>query len=358
MKSLIMGSLLLATATAANAQSVVTLYGNLNAGIEYMSGIPSSGGGSTSRWRTESGDLEPSLWGLTGSEDLGGGYKAVFKLESAFNLMNGVSYGTAGTLFGHWATVGMSNDKYGTLLFGEELFISNGVWDFDPFGQTAWSSASLVHGRNWPTSANNISYQSPKIAGFDFYGQYSLSNATNWNGNGTTTQGREDGAQVTYSASLFQLRGLYDEIRNPANGSLDSAFQYSREYFAGANVFLGPVKLSLVYQTSQATNVAAETPSSTRQEWGGVNWQVTPVADLIAAVYHMNANNGAGNATLYSIGGTYNLSKRTMLDFQVATVRNSKTGTYGLEVNLPGNPDNPLPGHSQSGFYAGISHSF
>ncbi|KPD15771.1 porin [Burkholderia sp. R-69980] len=357
MKRVAMASLLFAGATAVHAQSSVTLYGRLDAGIEYMSGIPTSGGGTTSRWRAESGDWGTSLWGLKGAEDIGGGNKVVFQLEGSFNTMTGAGPGGGG-LFNRWATVGFSNDAYGTFLMGREIFISNGLWDFDPFGQSDWSSASLVRGRNWPASSNNISYQSPKFAGFDVYGQYALSNATNWNGNNTTAQGREAGLQLTYTAALFQVRGLYDEIRNPANGGLNDAFQFSREYFAGVNVFLGPVKLSAAYQTSHASNVAAGAPSTTQQEWGGATWQATPAAALIAAVYHMNANNGAGNATIYTIGGSYNLSKRTLLDIQAATVRNSKAGTYSLEANLPGNADNPLAGHAQSGVYAGIQHSF
>ena len=47
-----------------------------------------------------------------------------------------------------------------------------------------------------------------------------------------------------------------------------------------------------------------------------------------------------------------------LLDVQVATVRNSNNADFSLEANLPGNADNPLPGHSQSGVYAGIEHSF
>ncbi len=108
-------------------------------------------------------------------------------------------------------------------LMGRELFISNVVWDFDPFGQSNWSSASLVRGRNWPPSSNNLSYQSPKIAGFDFYNQYALSNTTSWT-TGTSGQGREAGAQVTYAAPLFQVRGIYDEIHNPANGQLGGSY--------------------------------------------------------------------------------------------------------------------------------------
>jgi predicted porin len=368
MKKALLAASLLTVGVAAHAQSSVTLYGRLDAGLEYMSGVPTStnangvANGSSHRFRAESGDWGTSLWGMKGVEDLGGGNKAVFQLEGSFNTMTGQGPGNNG-LFNRFATVGIANDTYGTLLLGRELFISNGVWDFDPFGQSNWSSASLVRGRNWPQSSNNISYQSPKIAGFDFYGQYALSNATNWNGNGTTAQGREAGAQVTYTSALFQVRGLYDEIRNPANGLLTDPFQFSREYFAGVNVFLGQFKIQAVYQASRTSGGQATTlgPTSTDTEWGGVTWQATPAAALIAAVYHVNANKGGGNGNIFTVGGSYNLSKRTLLDIQVATARNSNTANFGLNANSAGNTvstDNPLPGRSQTGVYAGIQHSF
>jgi len=372
MKKALLAAALMSAGVIAHAQSSVTLYGRIDAGLEYMSGIPNGNGGSTSRWRAESGDWGTSLWGLKGAEDLGGGNKAVFQLEGAFNTMNG-NLGSSGSIWNRWATVGFSNPNYGTFLMGRELFISNGVWDFDPFGQSNWSSASLVRGRNWPQSSNNFSYQSPKWNGFDVYGQYSLSNATNWNGNNANGQGREAGLQVTYTSSLFQVRGLYDEIRNPANGSLNGtaaagsnpagtgAYNYSREYTAAVNVFLGQFKVQGAYQairTSGITNQVPGVASTLDHEWGGITWQATPAAAAIAAVYHVNGNNGAGNATIYTIGGTYNLSKRTLLDIQIATVRNSKNANFSLEANGIDSADNPLPGHSQSGVYAGIQHSF
>jgi predicted porin len=388
MKKALLAASLLTIGVAAHAQSSVTLYGRLDAGLEAMWGVPTGSGAqgqatsSTHRFRAESGDWGTSLWGLKGVEDLGAGYKAVFQLEGSFNTMTGQGPGNNG-LFNRWATVGVASDQYGTLLLGRELFISNGVWDFDPFGQSNWSSASLVRGRNWPQSSNNISYQSPKIAGFDFYGQYALSNATNWNGNGSTPQGREGGAQITYTSSLFQIRGLYDEIRNPSNGGLggnyiptdgggslggngngNGVYAYSREYTAAVNVFLGQFKIQGVYQAIRSSGITGALPgqpTTLDHEWGGVTWQATPAAALIAAVYHVNGNNGAGNATIYTVGGSYNLSKRTLLDLQVATVQNSKTANYGLNANNFGNAtstDNPLVGHSQSGVYAGIQHSF
>ncbi|MCC8401059.1 porin [Paraburkholderia sp. MMS20-SJTN17] len=389
MKKALLAAALMSAGVVAHAQSSVTLYGRLDAGIEYMSGVPSPNNpnangaatNTTSRWRAESGDWGTSLWGMKGVEDIGAGNKVLFQLEGSFNTMTGAGPGGGG-LFNRWATIGLSNPQYGTFTMGRMLFISNGVWDFDPFGQSNWSSASLVRGRNWPQSSNNFAYQSPKFAGFDFYGQYALSNSTNWNGNGTTPQGREAGAQVTYTSSLFQVRGIYDEIRNPANGQLwggpvannginslsnptnAGAFAASREYSALVNVFLGQFKVQAAYQairTAGATGVRPGEPTTLDHEWGGVTWQATPAAALIAAVYHVNGNNGAGNATIYTIGGSYNLSKRTLLDIQIAGVSNSRTANFGLNANDPGfsaATDNPLQGKGQTGVYAGIQHSF
>jgi hypothetical protein len=172
---------------------------------------------------------------------------------------------------------------------------------------------------------------------------------------------------------------MYDEIRNPANGLLwggnvgansnaantgNGVFSASREYTAMFNVFLGQFKIQGAYQavrSASATGVLPGQPTTLDHEWGGVTWQATPAAALIAAVYHVNGNNGAGNATIYTVGGSYNLSKRTLLDLQAATVRNSKTANFGLNANnagLSAATDNPLQGHQQSGVYAGIQHSF
>jgi predicted porin len=383
MKKALLAAALMSAGVVAHAQSSVTLYGRLDAGLEYMSGVPSganvNGAATTknNRFRAESGDWGTSLWGMKGVEDIGGGNKVLFQLEGSFNTMTGAGPGGGG-LFNRWATIGLANDHYGTFTMGRMLFISNGVWDFDPFGQSNWSSASLVRGRNWPQSSNNFAYQSPKFAGFDFYGQYALSNATSWNGNGTTPQGREAGAQITYTTSLFQIRGMYDEIRNPANGGLygpqvgtintanagGGVFSASREYSAMFNLFLGQFKVQGAYQavrSAGATGVLPGQPTTLDHEWGGVTWQATPAAALIAAVYHVNGNNGAGNATIYTVGGSYNLSKRTLFDLQVASVRNSRNANFGLNANNPGlaaSTDNPLPGRAQTGVYAGIQHSF
>jgi predicted porin len=368
MKKLLVSTILVGMALEAHAQSSVTLYGRLDTALEYMSGVPTGANaagiaqGSTSRFRVVNGNWQGSFWGMKGVEDVGGGNRVLFQLESGFNIMTG--QGSSSGLFNRRAEVGVANDTYGTFTMGRQFFIANDVFDFDPFGQTNWSSATLVRGRNWPYSSNNISYQSRKFGGFDFAGQYSFSNATSFNGNGTTSQGREAGAHITYTAALFQVRAMYDEIRSAANGQLNDPFTASREYSAMANIFLGQVKIQGAYQairTSGGATTAGVAPTSLDHEWGGVTWQATPATALIAAVYHVNANKGAGNATMYTVGGSYNVSKRTMLNMQIATTRNSKSANFALNANDAGTTvasDNPLPGHSQSGVFAGVEHLF
>jgi predicted porin len=71
-------------------KAVSLLYGTLDAGVEYMSGIPKmSGVGRTSRWRVESGNWGTSVFGLKGAEDIGGGTSIVFQLEAQIDPTSG-----------------------------------------------------------------------------------------------------------------------------------------------------------------------------------------------------------------------------------------------------------------------------
>lgn len=74
---------LLSFGSAAHAQNV-QLYGLVDAGITRVSGLAQG-----SVTQLSSGIMEGSRWGLKGTEDLGGGYKAIFTLESRFEADTG-----------------------------------------------------------------------------------------------------------------------------------------------------------------------------------------------------------------------------------------------------------------------------
>ncbi|MBP0633089.1 porin, partial [Cupriavidus sp. AcVe19-1a] len=81
------------------AQSSVTLYGVIDANVEYVNHagvVPTAANGfnpgpGNDVYRLTSGGLSGSRWGLRGNEDLGGGIKALFVLESGFGIDNGLS---------------------------------------------------------------------------------------------------------------------------------------------------------------------------------------------------------------------------------------------------------------------------
>jgi len=96
------------------AQSSVTLYGVIDEGFNYTSNV-----GGHSNEQLQSGYAQGSRWGLKGSEDLGGGLKALFQLENGFDVNSG-NLNQGGRMFGRQAYVGLSSAKLGTVTLGRQ----------------------------------------------------------------------------------------------------------------------------------------------------------------------------------------------------------------------------------------------
>jgi predicted porin len=98
----------------ATAQSNVTLYGIVDAGLGYSSN--QLGNHNT---YVRSGNKDANRLGFRGIEDIGGGTQVQFTLESGFNLDDG-TFAQSGVLFNRQAFVGISNKKLGTLTAGRQ----------------------------------------------------------------------------------------------------------------------------------------------------------------------------------------------------------------------------------------------
>ncbi|MDR6413264.1 porin [Paraburkholderia terricola] len=364
-------------AMAAQAQSSVTLYGRIDNGFRFETGLP---GGH--RFNAESGDWGCSWLGLRGAEDLGGGTQAIFQLESVLNTQTGELWGN---LFGRHATIGVANPGMGTLKLGNlgagELS-QDSLW-VDPQFMQRYAVSTLVRGRNWASATNGFEYTSPDLMGLTLKVQYDLTNNYNWNISATPGgQGRTDTIEATYNVGAAQLRVIYDELRG-ASGTFDNVYVHSRSLMAGGAYTVGPVRFYAGYQhlgapgatnasvgvanASQPAGITA--PTSVDHAWLGAAWRVTGVATVTGGVYHANANHGNGNGTMYTFGGTYNLSKRTFLYAELGYLHNSSTSNLSLGSDSYGNNnydpatgtawnDNPVYGHSQAGVFAGIMISF
>ncbi|MEG2964592.1 MAG: porin, partial [Janthinobacterium sp.] len=133
-------AVLAAAAGAAQAQSNVTVYGLLDVGVDNTSNASPSKGSVS---HVSSGGMNTSRWGIRGSEDLGGGLKAVFNLEGGILMDTGAA---DGALFKRQAYVGLEG-SYGRLVLGRSFTtVYDFVLPFDPMGYAPYYS--------WATSAN------------------------------------------------------------------------------------------------------------------------------------------------------------------------------------------------------------
>ena len=129
----------LAGSVGARAQNVV-LYGLVDVSGSHSRLL----GADRSHWQLDSGNLSRSYFGFRGAEDLGGGLKAVFKLESYFRADTGGSGRSDSDVFwGRDANVGLSG-AFGTTVLGRNvtpLYLSTVA--FNPFGDSFGFSRSI-----------------------------------------------------------------------------------------------------------------------------------------------------------------------------------------------------------------------
>lgn len=151
----------------AQAQDNVTLYGIIDAGINYVSNVRGTNGGGSSQFALTSGPMQGSRWGIKGSEDLGGGLKAIFTLENGFTVNTGTA-AQGGTEFGRQAFVGLSG-AFGKVTLGRQYDM--GVDFVAPYTANRYLGYFAAHpddldNLNQTVRLNNsIKYVSPEYHG-------------------------------------------------------------------------------------------------------------------------------------------------------------------------------------------------
>lgn len=197
------------------------------------------------------GNLTGSSWGLKGSEDLGGGLKAIFQLENGFDPGNGQLAG--GRLFGNQAFVGLASERYGTLTLGRQydplVDLVQGITAGNDFG-SAFATAGDVDNYDNSFRVNNaVKYASPALSGLRFEAMYAFGGVA-----GRVGAGQSYSAGLAYELGPFSLAGGYFQAANtPAKARW-------REDWAGTSdgTFNGPVNTAYASARSIGiTRVAA-----------------------------------------------------------------------------------------------------
>ncbi len=312
------------------AQSSVTLYGLIDEGFNYSSNVAGH-----SNEQLASGFAQGSRWGLKGSEDLGGGMKALFQLENGFDVNNG-KLGQSGRMFGRQAYVGLSSASLGTLTIGRQY---DSVVDFlAPLTANGnWAGYLLSHpfdNDNTDNSFrlnNSVKYTSNNYGGFTFGGLYGFSNQA---GGFANNRAYSFGAQ--YVGGPLSVAATYMQINNPggtAGGSLatdDTAFFAGRErvWGAGINYTIGSAStLGFVYTHTDLNDATgsvyvgnfANTASRLTFDNFEANFKYQFTQNIFAGVMynftlgHFDSNGGNSKPKWHQVGamGDYKLSERT-----------------------------------------------
>lgn len=331
-KSLIALAALGAFCGVAHAQSSVTLYGIVDSGITYTNSLKGH-----SAWQATSGNEQGSRWGLIGSEDLGGGSRAIFRLENGFNVETG-ALGQGSREFGRQAYVGLTNNSFGTVTMGRQY---NSFQDYVAPLQisstlTQYSTHPLDNDNlnNTFRTDNSVKYATPVFAGFQADAMYAFSNSTNFAANRSWSVG------ASYANGPMHLGAGYARLSTPAldtTGAIPSDNYYSPTYLksatgmqtwgVGGTYDLGAATLGLLY-TGSLFSAATGTPFTPSAKGslhfnnyeGSFRYKFTPALMFALGETYTELTQGtaSGHYLQTSAGMQYFLSKRT--DFYVNAI--------------------------------------
>lgn len=351
------------TAPFAVAAQSVTMYGVIDTGVEYVNNIGPAKD-SVARIPVLTGTV-PSRWGLRGTEDLGGGLKSVFVLESGFAPDSGLS-NQGGRLFGRQAFVGLSG-PWGQVALGRQytmLFWAN--LDTDILGPNIYGSASLDNYIPNARADNAISYKGT-FGGLTLGATYSFGRdvvnagpspaGTNCAGENPADRNacREWSALLMYETKWWGVSAAYDSLRGGpgAFGGLTSSGLTDDRLSLGGYMLLSRAKLGM--GVIRRDNEASRTPRSDLW-YGGVAYDITPAFTVAGQIYYLKYHQSDSKAMLYALRGTYAFSKRTSVYATAGFIDNG--GQLALSVSSGQIGSNPRPGANQLGTMVGIKHVF
>ena len=303
MKKSLIALAVMAAAGAASAQSSVQLYGIADVWFGSVKTL-----GQKAQTVLEDGGVDGSRFGLKGSEDLGGGLKAIFTLEQGFTLDNGAAGTTTdaagkavNAAFSREATVGLQGN-FGTVKLGKQ---------YNAFDDVSGAAATVFDGALTPmnnvfesgvfaTNDNNtVKYLSPTFSGFSGSVSYSFG---------------ENKTATVDATNNYALAGQY------ANGPFAAGIGYAVKDLGAAGEDKA-TRLNGSYNLGVATLKASyglvdfANNNETNEYEIGVDYPVASNLVLSAGYAFSKKENGAGaklsETNGFGLAAAYLLSKRT-----------------------------------------------
>lgn len=322
--------------TAAMAQSTVTIYGRFNTTMEHQKLGDQSVTGMFSN---------SSRFGIQGSEDLGGGLKAGFTIESGFNSDSGTGAGANGSMnFARRSELNITG-SLGMLRVGNflpESYFATADQASMHNHDTGSSADILYHDPVWLGElgkANKIAYRTPKMNGFWAEGAMVLHEKA---AAGAKKTGYDLAAN--YDKGPLSLGAGYTSVNDNWQVALRTAYT------------IGQFRLAGYYQHNKDTNQLATGGAGTRD-----NYRLSAMYTQGASQFHANIGRASNwsniqdsAATQWTLGYNYNVSKRTKIYGYYSKIHNGigriHSGTSVLKANVAGGNFSTLA--------VGIRHNF
>lgn len=317
----------LCCASLAQAQSTVTLYGIVDASVVFTTN--QLGG---TRTGIDAGQLATSRWGFRGTEDLGGGLKANFALESTLandTGAGGSSFGTPATanLFDRISTVGLSGG-FGTVNFGRQNMLGvESIGLADPTGLAHAGTNPNVYysalnagaagfgnygangGGTMLRQNNSIKYMTPNMSGFGAAAMVGLGE----NATATTSASNYTGISGYFTDGKSGVALAYAKLTHPTDGSALTLVG------GGAKYVMGAVTLKGTYAES-STDTSTSAPAFSNRKIAvtglGIDYAFSAATTLTGAYYQTKQTSvalGDGQASQFLVIAKQALSKRTVL---------------------------------------------
>ena len=345
MKKTLIALAAVAATGAAMAQSSVTIYGVVDVGF---TSVNNSGVGSTDNTGLTSSNMTTNRLGFRGTEDLGGGLKANFQVETSL----AADAPAASSIGDRGAWVGLSGG-FGEIRLGREY--STTFWSgflFSPFGTGGVGNgfgfanrvvAHAVTGQTNPIWNNNsITYTSPRMSGFMVQGQYVFDEVA-----GANNAGRSAGIRFNYSGGPLGAELAFSDTDGGATVAATTLLGLTtsaahKSVVGGVSYDFGVAKLKGTIANGKVTTDAQPDVKINEYEIG-LDVPVT-TALSVSVGYGQSKQKIAGvldaKTSGYGVTALYTLSKRTAVYAGLATasekdgagVKTDKATKYGVGI--------------------------
>lgn len=331
------------------AQSSVTIYGLMDLYLQY-------GKGTTRQTQLQSGGMNGSRLGFRGTEDLGGGLRALFQLEMGLNADAGTS-GQGGATFGRQSYVGLQSTQWGQLNLGRQYTpLFTAVDAFDPFGTGLGSAVQSNIVSTVPRANNAVLYKSPSLAGFS--GQAMVALGENANA-GQKSFGNLYAVSAQYSAGPFSAAVVSQQQKRTAVTGRDT-----RWLLAGASYDFGVLKVLGGVQSVKNLDIGTLSGGSTAsyddrlEGHVGVKIPVSASGTVTASLAGSRADTLKGfGAAEWSVGYAHALSKRTTL-YGIGSHINNGSASNWTTGGATGAGPATVAGKDVSAVQLGMRHTF